>query len=172
MQNLRDKLLKAKAVGKKQARAAKTAARREKKQAGSPVGDAEELQRRQAYEAKLREEAAAARALQTERNAAEQRRAHQERVNNIIARHALPEIEQGEQRFFIVGPDKRLCRLYTSPRIVAQLSDGQLAAVAAPFDGRRAFRLIDAETAARIEALAPERLLFWNKDGGDDPAYG
>lgn len=179
MQDLRDKLLRAGLVDKRKARKAKTEARRKKKRAGGEkVARAEQEHRREQFGEKKRAEAERVRALQAEINEQRARQQRAEQLRHIIERNRLVKTGGDDQSFYFAGPDRHIRRLRTTFAVAQRLRDGQLAAVWAPYDAQRDFRLVDSATARRIEKLDAGYLLFWNEPGGDRqagddlPTYG
>lgn len=176
MQSLRDKLLKAGAVSKKEARKAKTEARKKRKKGRQGEAEAAEVerQRREAFEAKKAAEAEAARAREAERQAEREAQELEVRLRQLTERHALPKIRGQDGVFYFVGADRRVRRFYSRFDVLEELMQGKLGIVVAPWDDHRDFRVVRREGLERLAELAPERILFWNAPGSppDRPAYG
>ncbi|MBL9045369.1 MAG: DUF2058 family protein [Myxococcales bacterium] len=129
IQNLRDKLLKAGLVDKKQKVLADTQDRREKKQRGADELAAAEAEKqrlfaeKQAQEAEERRQAELAKA--TER--AEREAAH--RVRNICDRWAVRVTRPGQRRFYFVQRSGRVGYLWLPDALCDQLCLGALAII-------------------------------------------
>lgn len=165
MQDLRDKLLKAGLVDKKQARESKTEKRRQQRQSGSERGQEALEAQRERHQQRVDEQARRARLAQEEQNRKEQARQDLARVRTIIRSHAVTRFLGDDRPFHFLGPDRRIRRCHLRFEVFDQLLMGQLAIVSVDDDPRRDYALVDIEAARRLEALAPDRLLFWNKPG-------
>lgn len=175
MQDLRDKLLKAGLVDKKQARTVKTDKRKARKRKGKHrLDQAVQQEQSERHKQRQQELARAAREEQDRRNAQAKLRDKQEQIRNIIRRAALAKIHGEGRPFYFVGLDKRIRRLYPLPEIAEQLGSGKLAIVSLDEPGGPDYAVVDLACVRRLEALAPEVILFWNKPGqqGDLPTYG
>jgi uncharacterized protein YaiL (DUF2058 family) len=178
VQDLRDKLLKAGAIDKKQARKARTEARKQKKKKlkkGGKVdaGREQEQEQRERFEAKQAEERAEVQRRQAELNREAEQRAQESRIQDLIRAHAIKvRPSKTERPFHYVGPDRRIRRIHVSPDLANQLASGLLAIVETASTGE-GYALVDADGARRLEELAPKLILFWsNEDNGDLPTYG
>jgi len=129
MQNLRDKLLKAGLVDKKQKVLADTQDRREKKQRGADELAAEEAEKqrlfaeKQAAEAEERRQADLAKATE---------RAHRDaahRIRNICDRWAVRVTRPGQRRFYFVQRSGRVGYLWLPDALCDQLCLGALAII-------------------------------------------
>jgi uncharacterized protein YaiL (DUF2058 family) len=194
MQDLRDKLLKAGLVDKKQARKARTDSRRDHKKKG---GKRTEVQRQhqqdqqQRFEAKLADQRSRARERQDELNREQAEREQESRIRDFIRAHSLrfkvkpsspKKQEQGQtdRPFYFMGRDRKIRRLYPGYELAHQLGLGRVAIVEVKpdleHDQGRDFALMDAAAALRLEELDAGRILFWNKTTdeppGDLPTYG
>jgi uncharacterized protein YaiL (DUF2058 family) len=166
MQNLRDKLLKAGAVSKKEARDARTEARQQRKKgrAGHEQSAAKEEEQRRRFAEKKAEEAREAREREAERARERERHEAEERLRNITEQHLWSRFE-GENPFHFVDQHKRVRRIFLGDKTKDELIAGRLGIVAAPYDAERDYRLLKSEGMARLDAEAPERILFWNHPG-------
>ena len=178
MQDLRKKLLEAGLVSKAQARKAGTEKRKAKRRKGkSAIKEAQQQEkaRKARYEEKQAEKARRAREKQALLNRRREEREHLERVRNITRSHALIRVAGRDRVFYFLGPDRKIRKLYTTFEVADGLGTGRLAVVLADDDPARDYAVVDADAARKLEELAPDRLLFWNKPGagrGDLPAYG
>ncbi len=176
MQSLRDKLLKAGAVSKKEARKAKTEARKRRKKGRQAEADAAEAERkrREAFEARQAEEAEAARAREAERQAEREARELDARLQQLTEQHALPTFKGQDGVFYFVAPDLHIQRFHSRFDVLEELARGKLGVASAPWDDHRSFRLVRRDGLERLATLAPQRILFWNAPGSppDRPAYG
>ncbi|MBW2731509.1 MAG: DUF2058 family protein [Deltaproteobacteria bacterium] len=164
MQSLRDKLLKAGAVSKAEARKSRTEVRKKKKKGrkGHDETLEKERQRKEAFEAKREEEAGKVRAQQEALNAERARTASQARLRDIIEGHVWRKTRGDDQVFHFVGLSGRICRFHTNTEVAEKLSSGQLGIVAAPYDHERDYRVVLPEVLERLAQEAPKMVLFWN----------
>jgi len=168
MQNLRDKLLKAGLVDKKQARKSKTEKRRARKEKGGAKATAEQLRDQQArYQEKLAQQKAAARELQQQLNKEQEDQARQGRIRDLIRTHRVKKPKE-ETPFFFAGADKKILKVFISLEVANSLESGQMAIVAGSDDPRRDWAVISHKGASKLEQLAPERILFWNQPQSSD----
>lgn len=150
IQNLRDKLLKAGLVDKKQKVLADTQDRREKKQHGADKLAESEAEKRHLFEEKQAAEAHAKRLAEQTRN---QQKAQQEtayRIRNICDRWAVRLTKPGVRRFYFVQRAARVGYLWLPESVCDDLCLGALAIVE---------RVPPTETAARVVLRKPRSLL-------------
>ena len=179
MQDLRDKLLKAGLVDKKQARKVRTEERRKKKKKkkkkGPEQGPGELDAQRQRYEQKMEQQAAGVRDLQHKLNEEKVEKERLDQIRNLIKTSAEEQILGNDQTFHFVGRDRRIHKLTTKSAIAELLTSGALAIVECDDDPARDYKVVRAAAAERLEELDAERILFWNKPGsgeGDLPPHG
>ena len=179
MQDLRDKLLKAGLVDKKQARKARTDERRKKKKNKKGKKGREEPgeldAQRQRYDQKIEQQAARARDLQQQINAERAQQERLDQIRNLIRTSAEEQILGNDQSFYFVGRDRRIRKLTTKFVIAELLTSGALAIVECDDDPARDYKVVRAAGAERLEELDAARILFWNKPGGgggDLPSNG
>ncbi len=177
MQDMRDKLLKAGLVDKKQARKAKTEKRRKKKKRkkkGHEPQTADLDAQRERYQEKQQQQADMARQRQQELNQQKAEKEAQDRVRNLIKSGAEERVLGNDRSFHFVGRDRRIRKLTTKHAIAERLDSGALAIVECDDDPARDYRVVSADAAERLEELCPDRILFWNKPGtgGDLPSHG
>jgi uncharacterized protein YaiL (DUF2058 family) len=136
--NLRDKLLKAGLVDKKQKQQADTQERRDKKQKTHEQLAAEEAERQRQFEAKKAEEAEAQRRLDAEREAERAKHEAANRIRNICDRWSVRSRGPGDgkrdkggppRRFYFVKRSRRIGFLVISDLLYDQLLLGALAVV-------------------------------------------
>ncbi len=129
MQNLRDKLLKAGLVDKKQKTQVDTQDRRDKKQKGAAELAAEEAAKQRLFAEKQAAEAEAKRRVEAER--ATERLAHEARVRvrNICAHWAVHQKRPGQRRFYFARRSGVISYVLVSDELVEKLSVGALAIV-------------------------------------------
>ncbi len=179
MQDLRDKLLKAGLVDKKRARKSKTDKRRDRKQKGRHKDEQALLQaQKERHQLRKEEQAQVARTHQQLVQDDAARREAQGRMRDIIKRAAVAKIHGDGRPFYFAGQEGKIRRFNPLPEIAQQLSSGKLAIVAheAPTALGLDYAVVDAGCAVRLEQLAPDLILFWNKPGegedGGPPAEG
>lgn len=170
--NLRDQLLKAGVVNKKQAdQAARDVRKQQRVEEGSKEAKRilEERER-----ARLEAERAAALEARTQRRRDAEARARAEAVvlqcRHLLHAHRV-RMRAGPQPFWFRSPDGREAwKLWLPERVAEDLRCGKLAvAVIDKLDPE--IVVVDRETADRVEALRPELVLFRNRGRPDpDPA--
>lgn len=129
MQNLRDKLLKAGLVDKKQKQQVDTQDRRDKKQKGAEQLAAEEAERKRLFAEKQAAEIEAARQIELERAAERAKHEDEYRVRSICDRWAVRQRRPGQRRFYVVQRSGKLTYLQVGDDIAQQLYTGALAIV-------------------------------------------
>lgn len=162
MQNLRDKLLKAGLVDKKQKQQADTTDRRDKKQKGAEAQALEEAQRARQFAAEQEQKAEAQRQAETSRAAERAEHEQDNRIRNICDRWALRMNKPGQRRFHFVKESRHIGHLLVNDSICDDLLIGALAIVARPGEDE-AHLLLPAEPAEKIFELAPGAIRFWAK---------
>lgn len=129
MQNLRDKLLKAGLVDKKQKQQSDIQDRREKKQKGIDKQAEEEAERQRLFAERQAAEAEEQRRREEERAAERRRHEQQNRVRNICDRWAVRSNRPGKNRFYFVQRDNHIGYLMVSEALHDQLLQGSIAVV-------------------------------------------
>lgn len=155
MQNLRDKLLKAGLVDKKQKVQADTQDRREKKQRGVDQLVAEEAEKQRQFAEKQAADAEAQR--QADLAKAAERALHEaaNRVRNISDRWAVRLTKPGQRRFYFVQRSGRVGYLWLPDVICDQLCLGALAIV----ERLPAEEIADLSNRPRVATRKPRSLL-------------
>lgn len=165
MASLKDQLLKAGLVSKKDARKAGADKRAERLAEGkrASVVEAEaETRRRALYEAKLTEQQARDREREADRQREQDRKDAANRVANLVEAHRIG-FRGGDRRWYFVCRD-RVIRWIGVPDFVAQRLDGGAAAIVE--DPRRPDApvvVVGAEAAQACAETRPESVLFWNR---------
>lgn len=129
MQNLRDKLLKAGLVDKKQKQQVDTQDRRDKKQKGVDKQAEEEAERQRLFAERQAAEAEEQRLREAERAEERARHEQQNRVRNICDRWAVRSKRPGINRFYFVQRDEHIGYLMVSESLHDQLLQGAIAVV-------------------------------------------
>lgn len=145
IQNLRDKLLKAGLVDKKQKQQADTQDRRDKKQKGHDKLAEEEAERQRLFAEKAAKEAEEQRQRELEQAAQREQRERENRVRNICDRWAVRQLKPGQRKFYFVQRTGRIAYLLVNDGTYDQLLVGALAVVD---------RLAEADTRPAVEVLA------------------
>lgn len=163
MASLKDQLLKAGLVSKKDARKAGAEKRAERLAEGKRSSDVEaeaEERRRALYEARLAEQQARDRAREDERQRAQDQKDAANRAINLMDAHRVA-FRGGDRRWHFVCRD-RVIRWIAVPDPVAQRLEGGSAAIVE--DPRRgAVIVVAAEAAEACAETLPDRVLFWNR---------
>lgn len=171
--SMKDQLLKAGLVNKKQVRKANQKAKKSRRdrqgsRAAKKVVEAQQRDAKKAEQQQRRQQRIAERRQRDRiREAAESLR----RVDQILGAHRV-HCRGGQQRFWFVGPNRQhIGRLEVPESIAFDLHCGRLAiAYRGPAD---AFEpdivLIPKETAQRVERIDPTRILFHNSTRPTEP---
>ncbi|MFZ5478896.1 MAG: DUF2058 family protein [Myxococcota bacterium] len=169
--NLRDQLLKAGLVNKKQAAEAARDVRKQQKVEEGHREAKRVLEQKEAE--RLAAEKAAREAELLARRRASRERAEREtralQVRHILSSHRLR--VRGPQRFYHRSPDGReLWKLWLPERVAEDLRCGRAAIAYIPGADPHVV-VIDREAADRVEAIQPELVLFRNRGRPDaDPS--
>ena len=129
IQNLRDKLLKAGLVDKKQKVLADTQDRREKKQRGADELAAAEAEKQRLFAEKQAQEAEEQRLAELAKAAERAEREAAHRVRNICDRWAVRVTRSGQRRFYFVQRSGRVGYLWLPDVLCDQLCLGALAII-------------------------------------------
>ena len=176
MQSLRDKLLKAGAVSKGQARHSKTESRQGKKKGreGLQIAQSQEQSRKERFERTQQQQAEAARQRETERQAQLEVQAHEQRVAQIIDRHGVTKVHGPDRLFYVALANRKIRKLSLCFAAADALIKGELGVAFAAHDPADELRVIRAGAIERLLELQPQRVLFFNRPGnvGDLPSYG
>lgn len=171
--NLRDQLLKAGIVSKKDADAA---AREARKQQNIQKGHQESKKVLEQREAERREQERQAReAERLARRKASEEQARRETVlwqaRQILRSHRL-KFRAGPQRFWYRAPNgTEIWKLWLPERVAEDLRRGKAAIAWIDGGTEPEVVVVDAESADRVEAIRPELILFRNRGAADrDPA--
>jgi hypothetical protein len=129
IQNLRDKLLKAGLVDKKQKQQVDTQDRREKKQKSVELIAQEEAEKERQFAIQQAAEAEANRQREAQRTIERLQHETWNRVRNICDRWAVRQIKQGTRRFHFVQRSGRIGYILVNDALYDQLLQGALAVV-------------------------------------------
>jgi uncharacterized protein YaiL (DUF2058 family) len=169
MENLRDQLLKAGVITKKQKRQTEQEKRRERKQHNKGhLDDVIQAQQRQAYEAKLEAQRAA-----DQRRAAAQRAQQEAREKRLQVRHIIdywkvPEEPAGSRRWYFTTRHNTIQYLYVTEPLAMQLDTGALAIIERPDEADVSYALVDHEAAALIASIDPQWVRFYSDEPTDE----
>jgi uncharacterized protein YaiL (DUF2058 family) len=158
--NIRDKLLKAGLVDKKQKQQADTQDRRDKKQKSADQHIADDEERKRQFAERQATEAAAQRQQEEER--AVERAVHEQRnrVSNICDRWAVRSQKPGQRRFYYVKRSRFIGHLLINDGLCDQLLLGSLVIVERQPDDD-AHVLLPPDAAERVQAIDPVAVRFW-----------
>lgn len=170
MQNLRDKLLKAGLVNKKQKRRAEHSQRqRKRKGKADPEGTAE-ARRQAAYEAKLQADRQRSQALEAERKAVRDAKERDLRVRYLTDHHRV-RWNRGDRRWYFVARDGTMLYFPLDADAARRLAYGTAAIVEVPGadDPDAGHTLVDRETADLIWTIDDRYVRFLNRDAEQRP---
>lgn len=170
MQNLRDKLLKAGKVTKKQRRKAEHQNRQKRRKGKAETTQEGEERRQSLYEAQLRDQRARDQALEAQRRAEREAKERDLRVRYIVDHYALRP-RRGPQRWHYMGRDRVVRHLQLSDEEAHHLEHGRRAIVERPnARGDDAFAIVDDRTAELIWSIDDAYVRFYNRATDDHPA--
>jgi uncharacterized protein YaiL (DUF2058 family) len=172
--SLRDQLMKAGVVSRKQKRDAERELKRRRKKKQGERASKRDLAQREREQAEAQRQAAVEQALARRRasQAEQEAGARRLRANQIVEHHALHSA-LGPQRFWHPTPGSPVLNRLDLPRKLAeQLRLGQLAVVWSESFGEPSYRVVTREVALRLRGILAERVLFLNETPPDpgDPA--
>lgn len=159
--SLQDQLIKAGLASEQQLK--DTRSKKRKSAKGGKRRGSDDEARRAAAAAKA-EKQRKDRELETQRREETERRALEHELRQLIHAHRVVR-ENGEIAFNFADA-RTLKRLYLDKDQHARVLDGRLAVVRQD----NFYELVDAETAERIKARAPDRILVWNQAGNEPDA--
>lgn len=159
MSSLRDQLLQAGLVSKKQARQSQHKRRVEKTRKGSAALAAERAAEKAAVAAKRAEQRAADKAREADRNADKDARDVQNRVAQIVAGGRARIDGRGNRRFYFETRDARVVYLALSDQQNTDLAEGRLGIVESR-TGK--VSVVDRETAQRVAELDSDWIRRFN----------
>lgn len=172
MHNLRDKLLKAGKVSKKQKRNAdqQQRQRRTKRKKKGPSTEETDAQRDAIYHAKLAEQQARDRALEEERRKEREAREAVLRSRHIIDYYGL-NLRPGKRRWHFVASDHHIKYIDIRDSDAWMLEEGRMAIVERIDDQREndaeTFQVVPRETAEVLWEMNDAYVRFWNRSRQD-----
>ena len=158
--NLRDKLLKAGLVDKKQKQQADLEDRRDKKQKSQDKQAEEAAERQRLYAEQQAREAEEQRQREAERKEERARHELRHRVRNICERWAVRSRKPGDRRFYFVKRNGRIGRLMVNDGFYDQLLIGSLVVVESVPD-EETHVLLPPDAALRVAELDCTAVRFW-----------
>lgn len=171
MQNLRDKLLNAGLVNKKQARKAehqqrmKRRRKKKKKNQGDAVEDEAQLSREELYQAQLEEQRQ--RNLEFAQKERQEREAkeRQLRVRYLVDHYAV-HYRRGRDKWYFVTRSGKILHVMVDQRTAYGLEHGQFAIVERPReqDEDKAHEVVTRQACDLIWEVDPEHVRFFNRD--------
>jgi len=172
MQDLRGKLKKAGLVSKKQARSAKTEARKAKKQ--SEAKGPAPLEPDNALPSSLQRKRQEIQQHQQRLNDERARHEQRAQIKDLIRTHQIEDYRGGDQSFHYVAQDQRIRKIIITRKAAQELSRGRAAIVEQDIDPPYDYALVSQQCAERLSTLAPQKILFWNKPGSnaEEPPTG
>ncbi len=183
MQNLRDKLLKAGKVNKKQRRRAEHQQRQKKRKGKAAAPQETEAKRKELYEAKLREQRERDQALEAERNHQRMLKERDLRVRYVVDHYAVTRKRRSRNhrnRWFYMARDHKIFHMDLTDEEAAGLEYGRHAIVERPGGkGDNAFAIVERHAADLIWDIDDAYVRFYNRRGdrpnrwwehGKDPA--
>lgn len=158
--------MKAGLVTEQRLKEARSDKRKSTKQGGKR-GGGPDAATRQAAERSRAEKAARDRQLNRQRQEEAERRAREGELRQLIHSHRV--VREGGDLAYNFTDGRTLKRLYVNKDQLARLVDGRLAVVRQD----AFYELVPAETAERVQARDPARILVWNRPTqepqGEDP---
>jgi len=163
MKTLKDQLLKAKLVSKKQVRKAEHEQRQLKKELGREGIEQEKARLREEREEKERQQREEQRRQEQLRREEEQARGGLQRLRSLVAGADLKRHGAGLNPFYFKASDGRIPRLEVSESMVERLAAGRAAIVELPGEPFAEFFIVPPDVAGQVLAANPEAVRFWNR---------
>jgi len=163
MGSLRDELLKAKIITKKQAKKAKLKDRLEKKKLSLDEIEVTKRRKQEEFERSRLETAEINRkqAKKDKTNQSEKERVS--RLRNIILNAEIFKDVHGPRRFYFIASDSKIPCKEISVGISKDLEQGNAAIVETPGETREVFRIITREGAMKLQQEGNEFIRFFNR---------
>jgi hypothetical protein len=162
MGSLRDELLKAKIISKKDAQKAVHEERQKRKDLGVNALEKEQQTRSIEFRKEMIEKSAIDRQREMERAQKESPAESPARLRSIVLKGELPGSKSGSVKYYFVARDGRIPFFEVSPAIASGLETGKYAIVETPAQEMEVFRIITRESAIRLREAAPEYIRTFN----------
>ncbi|MFB3908211.1 MAG: DUF2058 family protein [Candidatus Eisenbacteria bacterium] len=170
MSDLREQLRKAGLVSDKELRRAKHEERIHAAEVGKQGVEAEQKASEEKFRAELEARKKADREREAERRRREQEQARERRVSLLILNGWVRTATAGNRRYFFAAPDGRIRFLDLSDVALRRVSFGAAAIVETQGAVRGEYAVVDDRTARELSEIAPDRLLFWNREAAGNAA--
>ncbi len=161
MGSMRDQILKAGLVDKKQARKARHEEQSRQKSLGEAAVEAEQQSRDEEHHLARERQRAEDKQREIERRQQHEGELQSERVPSLIRSGQLKGSTGGNRRFFFVTAEQTVSFIEVAPPVVRSLADGHHAIVDARGVLNDDFCVVTADTARSIATLAPDRVMVW-----------
>jgi uncharacterized protein YaiL (DUF2058 family) len=159
--SLKDELYKAKLINKKQVRQLEHEDRVEKKKLGKEGMKEKEEKRLHAIEEQQEEQKKRDQSLAKEQKQQMTEKERQARIEDIISNGKIAEGSAGNRKFYFVAKNGKIPFLFVTDRLVEDLQRGVAAIVEYGGSGLGEFVIVNAPSAQKIHALAPDMIRFY-----------
>jgi uncharacterized protein YaiL (DUF2058 family) len=166
MGTLRDQLLKKGLADEKRERQVRHQEDARKKKIGKEAVEAEARAREEQLRAEAEQQRVEDRRRETEKVVAHQEQLHSERIPALIRAGQVKSAGFGNKRFYFVTREQTVSFVEVASVTSRGLADGRHAIIETRGDLRDDFCVVDAETARSIQALEPDRVVFWQDGAG------
>jgi uncharacterized protein len=163
MQTLKDQLLKARLVNKKQARKVEHEERERRQKLGRVAIEREKALRREELEEKERRRKEEQQRLNQLRKEEAAARGGLARVRSLVLGSSLLKHGFGTESFHFVASNGSLPCLEVSREMAARLETGKAAIVELPGECFPEFFIVPPDVAEQVRQAAPEAIRFWNR---------
>lgn len=156
--SLKDELLKANLINKKQLKKIEHEQRVERSKNGYAKMQQKQEERIQQIEQKQEEQKKRDQELAEKKNKEQKQKEYNARIQDTIS-HGLCEISNGNRKFYFIQQNKKIPCLLISDMQGEKLEQGQLAIIEFPINE---FCLVQRTTAQKLQSFAPEIVRFLN----------
>ncbi len=163
MGSLRDELLKAKLVSKKEAKKAKRTQRLQNRKRDSRSPDSQNHENQATFEKEVAEKAARSRQFEAVQRQENEEKSRIFRLRDIVVNSEVQAGISGNRKFYFVNSLQRIPCMEISPQAAGDLQKGRLAIVGTPGEGKEVIRIISRSGAVKLSEEAPEYVLFFNR---------
>lgn len=164
MSSLKDQLLKAKLVSKKQVRKAEHEQRQKRKELGREGIEQERARLRAELEEKERLRKEEQQHQERLRREEELARGGLQRIRSLVSGSDLGRVGAGPNAFYYKAADGRIPRVEISGAMAEQLEAGRAAVVELPGDPAPEVYIVPREVADQVQRIDPGVIRFWNRD--------
>ncbi len=164
MKTLKDQLLKAKLVSKKQVRKVEHEQRKRKKELGREGIEREKARLREEQEEKERLRREEQRRQEQRRKDEEMARAGLQRIRSLVTGADLSKFGSGPNSFYFKASNGTIPCLEVSGAMAERLETGRAVIVELPGERAPEFFIVPPDVAEQVQRATPDAVRFWNQE--------